>query len=258
MAREFKKNSFCSRCRDGFTLIELLVVVSIITLLMAIMLPMLSRARVMAMGVVCRNNLKQIAFAWQMYLDDNDGKFYQEGRNPHVLYGGAEGDYLDEPRPLNRYLGLPEVPDENTRAKVFKCPADDGSLDYCHYDVEGTSYTANTLLIGRPKSLGDPGLSAAVKLKLVGVMITGVAGPARLLLIGDYGWYRQWRPTPHWGIPFHRQCCHFNVAFLDGHVEFLRIRKGLFVTPEYNILPFKDLYSLAIEVQEETPCEVCD
>jgi hypothetical protein len=193
-----------------------------------------------------------------MYLDDNDGKFYQDGLNPHCFYGGGMGTYPNERRPLNRYLSLPEVPDEHTRAKVFKCPANDGSLTYPYYDQVGTSYSTNTLLIGRPGSLGHPGLSAAVNLRLPGVKITGVSSPARLLLIGDYQWYRQWRPTPEFGIPFHRQCCHFNEAFLDGHVEFLRIRKGLFVTPEYYILPFKDLYALALEVQVEQPCPFCD
>jgi prepilin-type N-terminal cleavage/methylation domain-containing protein/prepilin-type processing-associated H-X9-DG protein len=264
MARVLKRRTCNHRpCdpgpKDGFTLIELLVVIAIITLLMAIMLPALSRARSMSVRLVCKNNLKQIAFAWQMYLDDNDGKFYQEGANPHIFYGGGMGLLAPtERKPLNRYFSLPEMPEEHTRAKVFKCPANDGSLNYPYYDQMGTSYVTNTLLIGRPGSLGDPGLSAAVNLRMVGVRITGVSGHARLLLIGDYPWYRQWRPTPQWGIPFHRQCCHFNVAYLDGHVEFLRIRKGLFVTEEYNILPFKDFYSMAIEVQVETPCEFCE
>jgi prepilin-type N-terminal cleavage/methylation domain-containing protein/prepilin-type processing-associated H-X9-DG protein len=43
----------------GFTLIELLVVISIITLLMALMLPVLSRVRKQARAVACQANLKQ-------------------------------------------------------------------------------------------------------------------------------------------------------------------------------------------------------
>jgi hypothetical protein len=45
------------------------------------------------------------------------------------------------------------------------------------------------------------------------------------------------------------------LAFLDGHVEFLEIYKGLYVTPEYSILPFRNLYKLAREVQEEVEVE---
>ncbi len=43
----------------GFTLIELLVVISIVVLLMALMLPALSRARKQARGVVCQGRLRQ-------------------------------------------------------------------------------------------------------------------------------------------------------------------------------------------------------
>jgi hypothetical protein len=43
------------------------------------------------------------------------------------------------------------------------------------------------------------------------------------------------------------------MSFLDGHVKLLKIRKGLYVTEQYSILPFKDLYGLAIQIQTEVP-----
>jgi prepilin-type N-terminal cleavage/methylation domain-containing protein len=58
----------------GFTLIELLVVISIIVLLAAVLMPMLSRARAQARTVVCRSNLGQWALLWGMYVEDNDGR----------------------------------------------------------------------------------------------------------------------------------------------------------------------------------------
>jgi prepilin-type N-terminal cleavage/methylation domain-containing protein/prepilin-type processing-associated H-X9-DG protein len=57
----------------GFTLIELLVVISIIALLMAVMMPALSRAKQLAMGVVCKSRLKDIGVASNTYIMTNNG-----------------------------------------------------------------------------------------------------------------------------------------------------------------------------------------
>ncbi|RMD64521.1 MAG: DUF1559 domain-containing protein [Planctomycetota bacterium] len=52
---------------------DLLVSMSVIALLLAILLPSLSRATESARRVVCLSNLKQIGLATQMYVDDHDG-----------------------------------------------------------------------------------------------------------------------------------------------------------------------------------------
>ena len=60
--------------RHAFTLIELLVVIAVIAILMAILMPALSRAREQGKRAACQSNLKQLALAWNVYADDNDGK----------------------------------------------------------------------------------------------------------------------------------------------------------------------------------------
>ncbi len=57
--------------RGAFTLIELLVVIAIIALLIAILLPGLGKARIVARQVACLSNQKQIGLALTLYAEDH-------------------------------------------------------------------------------------------------------------------------------------------------------------------------------------------
>ncbi|MCU0913142.1 MAG: type II secretion system GspH family protein [Planctomycetes bacterium] len=88
------------RRRNAFTLIELLVVISVIAVLMAIIMPALSKAREGGMATVCKGNMKGYSVALQMYLQDNDDTFL----NPWALYFPRTSAYSDEGgNPQNRW-----------------------------------------------------------------------------------------------------------------------------------------------------------
>jgi prepilin-type N-terminal cleavage/methylation domain-containing protein len=61
--------------KSAFTLIELLVVVAAIALLMAILVPALSRARKQAKATVCRARLRQWGMVLALYAQDHEGRF---------------------------------------------------------------------------------------------------------------------------------------------------------------------------------------
>jgi prepilin-type N-terminal cleavage/methylation domain-containing protein/prepilin-type processing-associated H-X9-DG protein len=255
----------------GFTLIELLVVIAIIAVLLAILLPALRLARAAGKRIACQGNLKQLAYAWGVYIDHYDGRFYQ-CENANYNYGGWIGDVGWSPRPLNRFMGLGVVLEDDKQAKVFCCPADTGGVDRVKprekaYNYMGTSYQTNIFLIGQnmntPFSPRTRDLDLAISALTRDFRLSQVtASHAYVVLIGDMGWISQWRPMPPAFKTLWEQECKpyaewhvkpesFNLAFLDGHVAFVKVRKAWYVTDDYSIVPFKDLFQLAYQVQGE-------
>jgi prepilin-type N-terminal cleavage/methylation domain-containing protein/prepilin-type processing-associated H-X9-DG protein len=63
------------RPQAAFTLIEVLLVIAIIGILVALLLPSLSKAQMRGKRVQCVNNLKQIGLAFQTYAHDHNDKY---------------------------------------------------------------------------------------------------------------------------------------------------------------------------------------
>ena len=74
--------------KSAFTLIELLVVIAIIAILAALAFPVFSMAKSYARTTSCKNHLRQLGLALQMYVHDDQNKY------PYYLgpAGPANGD----------------------------------------------------------------------------------------------------------------------------------------------------------------------
>ena len=84
----------------GFTLVELLVVIGIIAVLIAILMPALTRARIAANTVVCQSNLRQIGMWGFAYANDwngvlpQNGGYQASGYSSHVYWQLSTTDWI--------------------------------------------------------------------------------------------------------------------------------------------------------------------
>jgi prepilin-type N-terminal cleavage/methylation domain-containing protein/prepilin-type processing-associated H-X9-DG protein len=89
------------RKRGGFTLVELLVVIGIIAVLIAILLPVLGRARDQANRTACMSNLRQLALGFMLYASDNKDKCPYGSRLDNPGNVDIAGDWIHWRKAMN-------------------------------------------------------------------------------------------------------------------------------------------------------------
>jgi prepilin-type N-terminal cleavage/methylation domain-containing protein len=115
------------RGEGGFTLIELLVVIAIIAILAGLLLPALSRAQKACGSAACRNNLKQLGYAWTFYSGDYNDKLvpnYITSSSPVDLSTGESWVTGNAGQPTANTLRAGALFCYLRSEGVYRCPLD--------------------------------------------------------------------------------------------------------------------------------------
>ncbi len=213
-----------NRYRRAFTLIELLVVISIIALLIGILLPALTRARMAAYASQCLSSQRQIAVVTSTYLSDYKSQFPLA--NPVDV--------------KERWQAVLHYQYKVTK-QIFYCK-NDGNIDYETWvdtdsnSMKDISYGYNISGLGYRRSTGLNPFTGQVQ-GTFSARLDRIFNPSRTLITVDSwqeksdgsksGYYVAVPDTSVWSefLPDARHDGGANVGFADGHASLVKLEE---------------------------------
>ncbi len=217
--------------KPAFTLIEMLVVIAIIAILMALMLPALSKARAKSLAILCNSNLGELTKCWIIYADDNEGMLVPNNAwNPEIPFIENPSWVHKEPTEENVRAGLLYYLNESPT--IYRCPSDSGKVNPkdARSPMRARSYNLYAGLNGRPTAELHEYVPVTTK-----ICDFSNPGPSKAMVFIDehedsmedatFGiptdFYMSNKKDPSvkwWDLPADRHGRGANISFADGHV----------------------------------------
>jgi len=225
--------------RGGFTLLELLAVIATIATLAALLLPVLSKAKIKAQQTKCLSNLRQLGLAWSMYAGDNLGELAESypvnNSNVWVLGNMTLAAEATNTALIAQGKLYPYTSDRSTT--VYHCPGDQGVVISKQTVPSVRSYSMNCFMGARNPNL-PPIPDDASEYVPFFARESDIPRPSDMWVLLDEdersitdGFFIS-DPSAHvWfhfpAISEHRHKFSYVLDFADGHSEIWRLRDPL-------------------------------
>lgn len=229
------------RCHLAFSLIELIVVLSIISLLMAIIIPALGKARVSARRLHCAAQLEQIGLAVRTYAQDENQRIITAGE---IIHAGDVDEVLSAWFiQLLPYVGtkINKTDIFGNKAPIWICPEDKdaypkGYMNCPHEPV--VTYAPNGYY---PQTNTAETVPDNIRLGPAGgYTLADLKSPSECFLMGESSYAAQFydadaSSVAAYNLPRdgHHRCTSgfyhdgtMNLLYSDGHVGNIKGRKS--------------------------------
>jgi prepilin-type N-terminal cleavage/methylation domain-containing protein/prepilin-type processing-associated H-X9-DG protein len=219
------KTRVALRRASGFTLVELIVVVAIIAILAALLLPALTRSKSEATSVKCLNNLRQMAIAARVYVNDNSDSYpiaYFTAPVNGVMYSYNWDFTTSAGRVIPGLLWQGQG-----MAQIQQCPAFSGAANWLADPYTGYNYNTSYIGHGQAESIPKPAKGSEVHHSSQTALFGDgqyASGADKFMRApwsnpGDQNFSGRWAGTQGF-----RHLQRSNTAFCDGHADMLRQR----------------------------------
>jgi len=223
--------------KRAFTLLELLVVMAVLSLLMAILMPVLARARQQGKGVACLSNLRQMAITAQMYANNSDD-YYPLTQGPSIERDGKTYEYVWD------FVTIIDANDGNKKlqpgilwegqgiVEIQQCPSFKGADNWGGEPYTGYNYNASYIGGSYRKDLWS-----GREFFMPSAKVSQVKRPDQCAIFGDGQWgngANKFMRSPfagkldkgffgrYAGTQGYRHLGKTNVAYCDGSVRAVR------------------------------------